>query len=552
MEIYKIINLWYIELKKCKKLLIKFNNESNIKSISSIYKKYVDLISEDLISEDLISEDLISEDLISEDLISEDLISEKNINIKLLNLLDLIENLYFFLKKNISYFLNDNIISYLKHQKSFSYSNNLDNLFSEIKKCIINTDIYYMQIKKIINNSNYIIIKPESFSKLLKRKSLSLFIYLKYFIIKKIKITKKQKYQILNVDTESTKSVKLTESTELVESAELTELTTKNYKNFQLIHYPINSIYKLKDALMIDFSKVISIFPDYIKYNIDPLINKKYENDTIFSALSINIVKRLKIIEKFSLSKKYIEYDNQLVKNYGISLGKYLSIIPAKFMINDDENNNFYPFGGLNNYTKKYLTILENIILKTIKMHKINPIKKEIESINYNLDNLKDHLIKEFKIHFYKKLDTIRKNNIEFDYLQFFNIVVDQEYNDNLYIAKALHKIHNHMQENFLLSCQMVNSKINIDKFEKEFKINQLLTIYNNGVDIWISIKNEFIKLKLEKYFNLDEEEQNKELLLQFKLLINRVIENKTNLSKKTALECITITPKLYGIIYEK
>jgi hypothetical protein len=98
----------------------------------------------------------------------------------------------------------------------------------------------------------------------------------------------------------------------------------------------------------------------------------------------------------------------------------------------------------------------------------------------------------------------------------------------------------------------MINSKINIDKFEKEFKINQLLTIYNNGVDIWISIKNEFIKLKLEKYFNLDEEEQNKELLLQFKILINRVIENKTNLSKKTALECITITPKLYGIIYEK
>jgi hypothetical protein len=523
MEIYKIINVWHIELKKCKKILIKFNNESNIKSISSIYKKYVDSIDSTL------------------ELDGSTLELDGSINIKSLNLLDLLENLYFYLKKNISYFLNDNIISYLKHQKSFSYSNNLDNLFLDIKSCITNADIYYMRIKKIINNSNYIIIDPEPFFKILKRKSLSLFIYLKYFILKKIKITKKQKYQILNINAASTNA------------ASTNAASTK--VNFQLIHYPINPIYKLKDASIIDFRKGISIYPNYIKYNIEPLINKKYENDTIFSALNINIVKRLKIIEKIPLmGKKYIEQNNQLIigpKDYGISLGKYLSITPAKFM-NYDEKNNYYPFGGLNNYTKKYLKTLENIILKTIKMHKMNPIKKEIESIPYNLDNLRDYLIKEFKIHFYKKLDIIKKSNIDFDYLQFFNIVVDKEYNDDLYIAKALHKIHNHMRDNFLLSCQMINSKINIDKFEREFKINQLLTIDSNGFDIWISIKNEFIKLKIEKYFNLDEEEQNKELLLQFKLLINRVIENKTNLSKKTTLECITITPKLYGIIYEK
>jgi hypothetical protein len=357
------------------------------------------------------------------------------------------------------------------------------------------------------------------------------------------------------------------------------------YKNIQLIHYPINSIFLHGKGDINDLNNLNPNLSYYIKYNIDPLINKNYQDDNIFSALNLNIVHRLKTIEKVELNTSATEFDNNITTGSGIQLGNHCILSPARIstlvktdegeykgfnLLNNrvqhikykkggnnkhqfEEEDKWYPFGGLNNYTKKYLSITEDLILKNIKIYKnrnklVKKNIKDMESISYNLDNLLSTLIKEFKIQFTEAVYILRRDNIELDYVQFLAIAIGEEYNYKSYIFKSLQKLHNYEAKNFTISSQIMNPHMNIEKFEKELKINQVLTMGTNGLDLWLSIRNEFFKLKIDRYFSLEEEEKHKELLTQFKLLITKIIENKKKLGN---FECIPISTKLYGIIYK-
>ena len=454
---------------------------------------------------------------------------------KLNNSLDdliLCEHIYYFFKYNIKILLNDSIIHYIKNQKSFSYSNNIDQLYLNVKKYLIINNLIYIEIKKYIIDHK---IFNENSNKISNTNSIILILFfINYILKKKIKINIKQIYNILTISN--------------------TKQTNSNINNVQLIIYQINPLLSvhIKDYYD-EINNLIIRFPHskfYTKYNINPLItNDQNDHTNIFTALNSNIITRLKTIENIIYTSK--EKDNNFTKNYHvnsinikISNSSTLSPAGSKFY----QMDNFYPFGGINLYAKKYLNTIDNIILNDIKHDNFkikeyfdNDSKQEIlKPILYNLDLLLSTIMKEFK----KEYNFIIKNNAVLEYIDIFLLVVGKEYNHSGYIANSLKKIHNFECKKYILNAQIINSHINLKKFEKELKINQILTMNNNGNDIWLSIRNEFSNHKIENSLKGDILEQEKNILKHIKIIFSKILEQKDK------LECIPNSLKLFGIIH--
>jgi hypothetical protein len=504
MTLQKKIKLWKINLLHLMQNIKNISLESNFKSYE--YKKFVDQL--------------------------------KLIHNKLNNSLDnliLCEHIHYFLKYNIKILLSDNIIHYIKNQKSFSYSNNIDQLYSNVKKYLIISNLIYIEIKKYIIDHK---IFNEDSNKISNTNSIILILFfINYMSNKKIKINIKQIYKILDIKSSNDK---------------LSDIKSNDLNNIQLIIYQINpfltknveNYYDEINSLMIRFphSKL------YTKYNIYPLIhNDQNDNTNIFTALNPKIINRLKTIENITYTSK--EKKNDFDKNYhvdsiGVKISNHSFLKPAI----DSLNTTYYPFGGINLYAKKYLTVLDNIILDEIKNDNIkikeyfdNDVKQEISTpILYNIDLLLSTMLKEFK----KQYDSFLAKNAILEYIDLFLLVVGKEYNHSGYIANSLRKIHNFECKKFILNAQIINPHINLKKFEKELKINQLLTINANGGDIWLSIRSEFSKHKIENSLKGDKLEQEKNVLQYIKIIFSQVLEQKDK------LECIPNSLKLFGIIH--
>jgi hypothetical protein len=274
-----------------------------------------------------------------------------------------------------------------------------------------------------------------------------------------------------------------------------------------------------------------------------------FTSENIFTALNINIINRLKTIENISyVSKKEEIFHNFDKDNIHAKIGDNSFISPS-FFNHNNSNTNFYLFGGINLYAKKYLDITENIILSKMKHDNTINIKKYFENdlkqkiinpVLYNIELLLSIMLKEFK----KQYDYLSKNINMLEYINTFLLVVGKEYNSNGYIANALKKIHNIECKKFILNAQIINPHINLKKFEKELRISQILTMNNNGGDIWLSIRNEFSKKKIETLLRNGKFEQEKHILQYIKIIFSSVLEQKNK------LECIPNSLKLFGIIH--
>lgn len=570
MSIYEKLKLWKSSLITCINNIFKFNLEANVENLGVLYNNYISELKD-------ISHIINNTNL---DILKDELD---------LNLLDLFENTHNFLKKNIYLYLNEKIINYLKSQKlrSFSYSNNIENLSLEVNINIIKSDAIYIEIQELITNEFIILHKDEKFKNIIKRGALSLRIYLNDIIKKDIFLNRSKKYILLNVFKDISNNI--------------LNKDVKAINNIQLIHYPIKPIYipnkELNPSLEINNLKIRFPNADFFTiYNIDPLINKKLHESipaTVVSALSEKIANKLKTIINVPLNKKYASYielesniktnnellvsDNYILKPAIISIFKkdediiYSSLgsknsslgtsLGGKNSSLGGENIHFsyYPFGGINLYAKKKLSIMESIILdnikndckikntnETIKNRYLMETKKEIiKPVLYSLELLSVELIKEFKLKFTQMVAFLEKNDIELNFLHFFNFIFGNEYSNNIFIAKALKKIHNNEYNKFILSCQIMNPHLNISKLEKELIINQKLTIYENGLDIWTSIKNNFLKSNIfDRVQKLPKEEKYTDIKHFFKTIIQSTIEEKDK------LECIPNSIKIYGIIH--
>ena len=140
-------------------------------------------------------------------------------------------------------------------------------------------------------------------------------------------------------------------------------------------------------------------------------------------------------------------------------------------------------------------------------------------------------------------ISMLEMDNIKFEYMHLFFLVIGKEYLNNGYIAKSLKIIHKNECDKYILNSQIMNTHLNIHKFKKELCINQIILLNTNGIDIWISIRNEFLKKKFEDEFKLSKLERDKHILIQMKLIFTAVIEQKNK------LECISNSIKLFGII---
>jgi hypothetical protein len=542
MILYEKIKLWKNYLNLCINGIFKFNTEANIESLGILYTNYISELKEvHHILNNSSNEELI------------------NIDIKLLDILDLYENIHNFLKKKIYLFLNDKIINYLKSQKlrSFSYSNNIENISLDVNLNIIKSDNIYIEIQELISNEFIISECTIIFKNIINRGSLSLRIYLNNIIKKNVHLSRGQKYKLLYISGCSSDRIITT-----IKNSNGSD-GSDGINNIQLIHYPIYPIYCLNPELNIS-SEVNSLkikIPNatyFTKYDIDPLINKKYTNSgNILSALSENLINRLNTIinipiDNFSepkiLPKSTISESQLLISNSYI-------LKPAMVL---KENNNFkyYPFGGINLYNKKIINTTESVILNNIKddQFMLNTIKnkftaavtkKEIQPIMYSFELLSTELIKQFKIRFNELIAFFEKNKIELTYIHFFNFIFGNEYSNDIFIAKALKLIHIHEYNKFILSAQIINPSLNIKQLEKELIINQKLILDTNGLDLWNSIKNAFINSNIfENNQLLPINEQYENIKYVFKNIINTTAE------EKNTLECIPNSIKIYSIIY--
>jgi hypothetical protein len=452
------------------------------------------------------------------------------LNMPLDNIL-LCERIYYYLKYNIKILINDSIIHYIKNQKSFSYSNNIDQLYLNVNKYLIISNLIYIEIKKYIIDHK---IFNTNSNKISNTNSIILILFfINYMSNKNIKIGIKQIYKILNINSDDN------------------NLDSK-INNIQLIIYQIKPLIpSLKNDKIDFYGEINSLtirFPHakfYTKYNIYPLIhNDQNDHTNIMTALNSKIITRLKTIENIEYTSK--EISNNFNKNYhvnsSVKIGNFSHLIPSN--LEDLSNNHFYPFGGINLYAKKYLSVIDNIILNEILHDNIkikeyfdNDTKQEILTPTlYNLDLLQSTLLKEFKKEY--------NNNTILEYIDLFLLAIGKEYSHTGYIANSLKKIHHFECKKFILNAQIINPHINLKKFEKELKINQILTMNSNGSDIWLSIRSEFSKHKIENSLKSDKLEQEKNILQYMKIIFSQVLEQKNK------LECIPNSLKLFGIIH--
>jgi len=450
----------------------------------------------------------------------------------------LCETVHYYIIYNIHILLNDSVIHYIKNQKSFSYSNNIDQLYSNINKYAVISNLIYAEIKKyIIDNKILNEDCTTNCNKILNNSIISILFFINDMSNKNIKINIKKIYKILNIHEK--------------------KIDNNNINNIQLIIYPIKSIISKEVTNYHEEINNLTIrFPNssfYTIYNIYPLINKQNNIVNIFTALNADIINRLQTIENIPYTSK--EKTNDFNKDYNcdtlnIKVGDNSFISPS-FFKDDNSNYHFYPFGGINLYTKKYLIITENIILTKMKHDNTINIKKYFENDNkqkkinpilYNIGLLLSIMLKEFK----KQYDYYSSNNNVnmLEYINIFLLVVGKEYSHNGYIANALKKIHNIECKRFILNAQIINPHINLKKFEKELRIRQIITINNNVSELWLSIKNEFSKKKIEHILKGAKLEQEKNILQHMKIIFSSVLEQKNK------LECIPNSLKLFGIIH--
>ena len=541
MILSPLLKKWKNCLNICIDGIFKFNAEANIETLGTLYDNYISELKE-----------------------VKNVLHNENIELKLssdslLDILDIYENIHNFLKKNIYLYLNDKIINYLKSQKlrSFSYSDNIENTSLNVNMYILKSENIYIEIQELIFNEFIVLDSDIIFKNIINRGSLSLRIYLNSIIKKNINLSRGKKYALLNISNTTSNTT--------------SSNTTIN--NIQLIHYLIKPIYDPNPELNIssEINNLKISIPNatyFTKYDIDPLINKKYKDlGNIISPLGEKIVNRLKTIINIPLDKfvtfnpKDLSSATIAENEFNISNGYKLS--PAimdfpwqKFTKEGHKSFKYYPFGGLNLYNKKINDTIEPIILNNIKndqllLNKIKDkfmtaVKKEtFQPVMYSAELLYVELMKQFKIRFSELIEFFEKNRIELTYILFFNFIFGNEYSDNIFIAKALKIIHIAEYNKFILSAQITNPSLNIKKLEKELIINQKLILDANGLDIWNYIKNLFIKSDIfekDQLLSIDEKYANIKFL--FKTIINKTVEEKNK------LECIPNSIKIYSIIH--
>ena len=557
-----LLKIWKDCLNICIDGIFKFNAEANIETLGTSYDNYISELKE--------IKTILNKN------------AEKLVDTTILDILDLYENIHNFLKKNIYLYLNDKIINYLKSQKlrSFSYSNNIENTSLHVNMYILKSDNIYIEIQELIFSEFITLGSDIVFKDIINRGSLSLRIYLNNIIKKNMNLSRRQKYILLNItNTDNNNIIAETVVDTIAETVAETvarrPLKKVAINNIQLIHYPIKPIYDSNPELNIT-SEINSLkisIPNathFTKYDIDPLINKKYKDlGNIISPLSEKLVNRLKTIvniqlDTFVATPKDLPNATTIVTEaalYNISNGYKLS--PAvihlpwqKFTEKGNTSFKYYPFGGINLYNKKINDTIEPIILNNIKSDQLllNKLKDKFmaavknetfQPVMYSAELLSVELIKQFKIRFSELIEFFEKNKIELTYILFFNFIFGNEYSNNIFIAKALSIIHVNEYNKFILSAQIENPSLNIKKLEKELIINQKLTLDANGLDLWNYIKNLFIKSDIferDKLLSIDEKYSNIKFL--FKTIINKAVE------EKNTLECIPNSIKIYSIIH--
>lgn len=508
------------------------------------------------------------------------------LDINIMNILHKYEKIYHFLKTYIYILFNPKTIHFLKNQKSFSHSNVVETFFLEITKSIFLSGIAYVQIQEMIKIHN--ILLDTKFKDKFDKKCglLYIMLYLNNMNNTNISLNRKLKYQILNIQN--------VDHLPIVVNGEKHTIS-----DIQLIQYPIKPIISID---VVNYSEEVNHFSlkfphskFFTKYNVYPLIDKKYNESTVLSALTITLANRLKTIENIPYdisSKKSNIFGGLFANKFGVKISNNSFIRPAMFhksvlknlntkKINSNkypkltggntENSNhnsskstehnsghidnWFPFGGMNLYAKKYLSITENIILQKIKhdnlqlntYFKDDIAQETIRPVLYNLDILFNLLLKEFKIHFQNMLQLIKTNNVKLEYMHLFMLTVGKEYSDNNYIATVLKKIHFDKCKKYILDVQIINPHIDIQKFKKELKINQILVMQTNGLDIWNSIKAVFFSKNFEPDLEITKPELlSKHIIIQIKQIFTAVIEQKNQ------LECIPNSLKLYGIIHNQ
>jgi len=556
-----LLKIWKDCLNICIDGIFKFNVEANIETLVTLGTSYNNYISELKEIKTILNKNV-----------------EKFVDTAILDILDLYENIHNFLKKNIYLYLNDKIINYLKSQKlrSFSYSDNIENTSLHVNMYILKSDNIYIEIQELIFSEFITLGSDIVFKNIINRGSLSLRIYLNNIIKKNVNLSRRQKYILLNITNTDNIIIESTIVDTTVDTVvEGIVADTVAINNIQLIHYPIKPIYDSNPELNIT-SEINSLkisIPNathFTKYDIDPLINKKYKDlGNIISPLSEKLVNRLKTIvniqlDTFVATPKDLPNATTIVTEtalYNISNGYKLS--PAvihlpwqKFTEKRNTSFKYYPFGGINLYNKKINDTIEPIILNNIKSDQLllNKLKDKFmaavknetfQPVMYSAELLSVELIKQFKIRFSELIEFFEKNKIELTYILFFNFIFGNEYSNNIFIAKALSIIHVNEYNKFILSAQIENPLLNIKKLEKELIINQKLTLDANGLDLWNYIKNVFIKSDIferDKLLSIDEKYSNIKFL--FKIIINKAVE------EKNTLECIPNSIKIYSIIH--
>ena len=622
IEIFlKKIEAWKNSINTCIHFIKKIDLNSEFSNLGEKYKQFIIKINKIELN-DIFDNKWINQHEVQ-------IILDGNI----MNILHKYEKIYHFLKTYIHILLNPKTIHFLKNQKSFSHSNVVENFFLEITKYIFLSGIAYVQIQEMINN--YKILFDNKFNNKFDKNVglLYLMLYLNNINSKNITLNRKLKYQILNINVQSN-----SKSTDGI----IIDLYTNNknmaINDIQLIQYPIKPIISIDVVNYHEEVNHFSLkFPHskfFTKYNVYPLIDKKYNESTVLSALTITLANRLKTIENIPYditSKKSNIFGVSFANKFGVKISNNSFIRPAMFHKsvltnlntkklnsnkypkltggyssehsehnshsnehsehnrhnskhseysghnshsseynehsghnshssrhnngNNDNIDNWFPFGGINLYAKKYLSITENIILEKIKhdnlqlnqYFKDDIAQETVQPVLYNLDILLNSLLKEFKIHFQNMLQLLKTNNVKLEYMHLFMLTVGKEYLDNNYIATALKKIHFDKCKKYILDVQIINPHIDIQKFKKELKINQTLVMQTNGLDIWNSIKAIFFSKNFEPDLAiLKPELLSKHILIQIKQIFTTVVE------QKNALECIPNSLKLYGIIHNQ
>ena len=562
MILSPLLKKWKNCLDICIDGIFKFNTEANIETLGTLYDNYISELKE------------VKNVLNNKN--NELLTIEECANINLLDILDIYENIHNFLKKNIYLYLNDKIINYLKSQKlrSFSYSDNIENTSLNVNMYILKSENIYIEIQELIFNEFITLASNIIFKNIINRGSLSLRIYLNSIIKKNINLSRGKKYALLNITTSSNTANTTIANTTIANTAIAnTTIANTAINNIQLIHYLIKPIYNPNPELNIS-SEINSLkiaIPNatyFTKYDIDPLINKKYKDlGNILSPLGEKLVNRLKTIINIPLDKFATfnpkDLSNTTIAENELQISNGYKLSPAginlpwqKFTKEENKSFKYYPFGGLNLYNKKINDTIEPIILSNIKNDQLlltkikdkfmTAVKKEtFQPVMYSSELLSVELIKQFKIRFSELIEFFEKNRIELTYILFFNFIFGNEYSDNIFIAKALKIIHIDEYNKFILSAQMTNPSLNIGRLEKELIINQKLTLDANGLDIWNYIKNLFIKSDIfEKDQLLPIDERYANIKFLFKTIINKTVE------EKNTLECIPNSIKIYSIIH--